>query len=268
MASATLRCMHARTSLALVLGAALVALPAAGAEQTIAYYYDREVTAADLEGKTLRELDLMRNTIFARAGHPFRKKWLRDYFTQQPWYKPVKEQDEKKVSALDQKNANFIAKYSADLPKAALESRLKALEKKAGKTPDDEVEVTLLSRALGVRNEAAFSDEQPPSPLDDPALLDKPVKAEALKDLSRRDLRILRNMIYARHGRPFKSPILRDYFERMEWYKADDGYTDSRLTALDRRNIKIVQSVEQQAGGALTDAEHAQENAADFMGAA
>lgn len=260
--------MHARISLALVLGAALVALPAAGAEQTIAYYYDREITAADLEGKTLRELDLMRNTIFARAGHAFRKKWLRDYFTSQPWYKPVKEQDEKKVSALDQKNALFIAKYSADLSKAVLESRLKALEKKAAKAPEDEVEVTLLSRALGVRNEAAFNDEQPTSPLDDPALLDKQIKAEALKDLSRRDLRILRNMIYARHGRPFKSPILRDYFERMDWYKADEQYTDARLTAVDKRNIKIVQSVEQQAGGALSDAEHAQENASEFMGAA
>jgi len=47
-------------------------------------YYTRALTAADLDGRTLRELTLMRNTIYARAGHPFRKKWLHDYFAAQP----------------------------------------------------------------------------------------------------------------------------------------------------------------------------------------
>src|SRR5690242_1112822 len=32
-------------------------------------YYERALTAADLDGRTLRELSLMRNTIFARVGN-------------------------------------------------------------------------------------------------------------------------------------------------------------------------------------------------------
>ena len=63
---------------ATVLGAA--AHPAA-ADPPRPLYYDRALTPADLQGRTLRELTLMRNTVYARAGHPFRKKWLRDYFT-------------------------------------------------------------------------------------------------------------------------------------------------------------------------------------------
>src|SRR5437762_3233786 len=61
-------------------------------------YYERLITAADLEGRSLRELSLMRNTIYARAGNPFRKKWLRDYFTSQPWYHPATRTDPSKLT--------------------------------------------------------------------------------------------------------------------------------------------------------------------------
>ena len=74
--------------LALVFAVTVVGAVAhsAAADPPRALYYDRALTPADLQGRTLRELALMRNTIYARAGHPFRKKWLRDYFTAQPWY--------------------------------------------------------------------------------------------------------------------------------------------------------------------------------------
>ena len=35
-------------------------------------YYERALTDEDLAGRTLRELSLMRNWIYARAGNPFR----------------------------------------------------------------------------------------------------------------------------------------------------------------------------------------------------
>jgi hypothetical protein len=38
----------------------------------------RALTDADLAGRTLRDLALMRNTVYARAGHAFVKAWLRD----------------------------------------------------------------------------------------------------------------------------------------------------------------------------------------------
>ena len=52
-------------------------------------YYTRPITDDDLIGRSLRELSLMRNTIYARAGNKFRKKWLNDYFSAQPWYHPL-----------------------------------------------------------------------------------------------------------------------------------------------------------------------------------
>src|SRR5689334_19779077 len=94
--------------LALVTGFTVLAPGAAGAaDRTL--YYDRALTSADLEGRTLRELALMRNTIYARAGHPFRKKWLHDYFAAQPWYKPLAKDDNRKITAIDRANAALIA---------------------------------------------------------------------------------------------------------------------------------------------------------------
>jgi hypothetical protein len=90
--------------------------------------------------------------------------------------------------------------------------------------------------------------------------LDKQITVDALKDFSRRDLRLLRNLIYARRGRPFKSDLIRAYFEAVDWYKADPKYTDVRLTDLDKRNINVILSVENELGGPLTDWEHKKED--------
>src|SRR5437773_10874911 len=77
---------------------------AASGEQRHSLYYDREIRQEDLRGRTLRELTLMRNTIYARAGNPFRKKWLNDYFSAQPWYHPLPKMDETRLTTLDRKN--------------------------------------------------------------------------------------------------------------------------------------------------------------------
>jgi YARHG domain len=242
-------------------------LGAAPAETKIPYYFDREITADDLKPLTLRELDLVRNTIFARQGHAFRKQWLRDYFTAQPWYHPRAAKDETKPSPRDQKNAAFVANFASAIPGDVLAGKVAALMKKQPSlTPEERIELTLASRSLGI---PSGTDDAAVSPLDDPSQLDKGVIDPAsLADLSRRDLRILRNLIYARRGRPFKSPILREYFERMEWYHADPKYTDARLTKTDKRNIKVVQDVESEVGGPLTDAEMSGDDAGAFMGAA
>src|SRR5260221_8422877 len=43
----------------------------------------------ELEERTLRELSILRNTIYARYGWDgYRKEWLKAYFHAQPWFKP------------------------------------------------------------------------------------------------------------------------------------------------------------------------------------
>jgi len=124
--------------------------------------------------------------------------------------------------------------------------------------PDEptKIEMTLLSRALGVTDVALA--EKDLSPLDDPDLLDARMTVDQLRDLSPRDLRILRNTIYARRGREFQSTVLQEYFGRLEWYKADPKYTEARLTKLDLQNVKLIQSVEKEAGGPLDESDHRQ----------
>src|SRR5262245_13546392 len=83
-------------------------------------YYTRPITDDDLFGRSLRELSLLRNTIYARAGNKFRKKWLNDYFSAQPWYHPLDKMDESKITALDRGNAETIAKYDDGIPREGL----------------------------------------------------------------------------------------------------------------------------------------------------
>ena len=85
------------------------------------------------------------------------------------------------------------------------------------------------------------------------ASLDRLLSLSELRQLSLRDLRLLRNTIYARRGRPFKSPVIRDHFMGMDWYKVRPDYSDKLLTANDSRNIGLIKTVENEQGGPLTD---------------
>jgi hypothetical protein len=229
-------------------------------------YYERALTGADLEGRTLRELALMRNTIYARAGHQFRKKWLRDYFTAQSWYKPLAKDDNRKITALDRANAAVIAQAEEGQKRPDLKKRrddILARQRAAKATAEDDIELGLLNTRLGQWASAKAEDKPPAdvSPLEDPSQLDHLVTVEQLSNLSRRDLRILRNTIYARRGRPFKSKLLQAYFDTMEWYQADPGFSDKRLTKTDTTNVRLIKSVEDTLGGPLTeDEQRAEEN--------
>jgi YARHG domain len=226
-------------------------------------YYTREITGLDLVNRSLWELTLLRNTIYARAGNTFRKKWLADYFNAQSWYQPLRVMDESKLTPIDHQNAEVIAKYDASLSHPMLQSMLQNVMsgiRARGATPEDKIELRLLSARLGkwVGPSNTPADER--SPLEDPSVLDKQLSVDQLSDLSWRDLRLLRNTIYARRGRPFHSDLLRAYFEATEWYKADHSYSEAQLTPVDNRNIKLIRSLEDQLGGPLTDREHQTED--------
>jgi hypothetical protein len=237
----------------------------AAAEPARPLYYDRALTPADLEGRTLRELALMRNTIYARAGHPFRKKWLHDHFAAQPWYKPLARDDDRKITKLDRANAALIAQAEQGQKRPELKKRRDDIlaRQRAGKaTAEDDIELGILNTRLG-EWAAAEAEARPPanvSPLEDPSQLDHVIRVEQLSNLSRRDLRILRNTVYARHGRQFKSRLLQAYFEDMGWYQADPAFTEKRLTKVDVTNIRLIKSVEDTLGGALTEDEQRAED--------
>ena len=242
-----------------------VAARAAVADPARPLYYDHALSPADLQGRTLRELTLMRNTIYARAGHVFRKKWLHDYFLAQPWYKPLAKDDDTRITKADRANAALIAQAEEGVKQPELKQRRDAVlaRLRAGKaSPDDEIELAILNTRLGEWT-AATADARPSddvSPLEDPSQLDHLVRVEQLSDLSRRDLRILRNTIYARHGRKFKSRLLQAYFDDMRWYKADPKFSEKKLSKIDVTNIRLIKSVEDSLGGAMSESEQRAED--------
>jgi hypothetical protein len=273
-----------------------------------------------LERRSLRELSILRNTIYARQGWDrFRKPWLRDYFHAQPWFKPNPAFSYKRLSDVDRKNAHFIAVREQSLTDVELKRRRDDVFARYGKiwtekpvwtlangktvtactrpkgavdedddgdrgvvasfpacvypklkwykpdprfsvsklSADDKIELGLLARAMGefaLDDDARGKSEQS---------LDRLLKLDQVRQLSLRDLRLLRNTIYARRGRTFKSEVLRDHFKGMAWYKARPDYSDKLLTRNDVRNVALIRSVENELGGPLDDEDWLTEPATD-----
>ncbi|AFG37120.1 YARHG domain-containing protein [Spirochaeta africana] len=72
------------------------------------------------------------------------------------------------------------------------------------------------------------------------------LRQERYHYLTREQLRLVRNYIFARHGYSFQSPDLRAYFADRDWYQADPDFSFDDLTDLQRRNARILQHMEDQ----------------------
>jgi hypothetical protein len=77
--------------------------------------------------------------------------------------------------------------------------------------------------------------------------VDRVVTETDLQGRSKAELRVMRNEVYARHGRVFQSPELHDYFTRKPWYSQNPSYTDSLLSDVDKGNVRIIQESENKA---------------------
>ena len=149
----------------------VAAVPAVSAAPERALYYDRVITSADLDGRPLRELSLLRNTIFARVGNPFVKPWLNDYFLAQPWYVPGQTQDLSRLTEVDRQNVTILAAYERAVPRVVLLAQRSALLDRGATSKEDKIELRLLSEALGEwsgGDTVAVADR---NPLEDPSLL-------------------------------------------------------------------------------------------------
>src|SRR5215467_3526085 len=71
-----------------------------------------------------------------------------------------------------------------------------------------------------------------------------PLTDSLLHGLSLYELRLLRNEVYARHGRRFETPWLREYFKAMPWYTPRADFTIAELSQNEKDNVKVIQAVE------------------------
>jgi hypothetical protein len=71
-----------------------------------------------------------------------------------------------------------------------------------------------------------------------------PLTDSLLRGVSLYDLRLLRNEVYARHGRRFTTPWLATYFKAFPWYTPRADFTIAELSQTEKDNVKLIQAVE------------------------
>lgn len=71
---------------------------------------------------------------------------------------------------------------------------------------------------------------------------------EDLRNLSAWELLVMRNRVYARHGRRFSDARLQRYFESWPWYKARKDYSDKALSPTEKQYIDLIRRIEKEKG--------------------
>lgn len=66
------------------------------------------------------------------------------------------------------------------------------------------------------------------------------ITEQMLQGLSLHELRLIRNEIYARHGRMFKADWLQQYFWFQPWYNPDENFKDEELSGTDKLNVETI----------------------------
>ncbi len=72
----------------------------------------------------------------------------------------------------------------------------------------------------------------------------KLISEPMLHGLSLHELRLLRNEIYARHGRIFKTVWIQQYFGFQPWYDAREDFKDEEISGSDKTNIETIVAYE------------------------
>ena len=86
-------------------------------------------------------------------------------------------------------------------------------------------------------------------------ITNEPITNEMVDGLFVEDLRVLRNEIYARHGRVFKDPNLQKYFAAQSWYQPNPEFKDESLSETEVKNLAIIKEVEANSISKFSEAE-------------
>ena len=70
------------------------------------------------------------------------------------------------------------------------------------------------------------------------------LKQPQVQQLSMEDLKLLRGIIFGRHGRVFKDSEIKGYLEEQSWYKPSDDFKNSMLNDVERRNLDLIRIAE------------------------
>jgi hypothetical protein len=90
---------------------------------------DRYLTGEDMKGKSVIELKIMRNEIFAIYGYKFKTKDMREYFSKQKWYKPGYDDVTSKLTRIEIANIKKIKQYENSMQKKNSSTKISELIK-------------------------------------------------------------------------------------------------------------------------------------------
>jgi len=81
-----------------------------------------------------------------------------------------------------------------------------------------------------------------------PESASRPLTKKDLEGKSAWELTLMRNEIYARHGRSFRRADLQKYFDGKPWYRRNPAYRDSLLSSLEKKNAAFILHYQQEYG--------------------
>lgn len=73
-------------------------------------------------------------------------------------------------------------------------------------------------------------------------ILTEDLEEKQLRGLTKRELRLVRNTIFARHGYTFDTDWIAEHFSQFDWYEPKGKSVE--LTDVEKKNVKLVQRVE------------------------
>ena len=72
------------------------------------------------------------------------------------------------------------------------------------------------------------------------------VATSDLSALTLEDLKLVRGIVFGKHGRVFKDPEIKRFLESRTWFKADPNFQNSALNHTERRNLDVIRIAEAQ----------------------
>lgn len=102
--------------------------------------------------------------------------------------------------------------------------------------------------ALSAVNPLSDPKAEPPPPLASPVGSQRYLNSSELAGLSAWQLDVIRNEIYAWHGRRFQRADLQDYFDKQAWYRpvyAPGEFPEGILTPIERANVDLIANYQQ-----------------------
>ncbi len=252
------------------------------------------ITDDNLRDYSGAELTILIGEIEAIHGKPFSEEWLQKYFDERYWYKKNPAYDAAVLTETERKNIERLTTEKEKNRKTAIsigdmgnfQTVLLTEDKLAGLSLN---ELRILREefyarrgkkfdAPGIRDYFTWRDWYRPAKNQKAIKLNateqknvdllasyeakirewlstNPVTDETLGFLFAEDLRVLRNEIYARHGRVFKDKQLQKYFETQSWYKADPEFMDDQLNEIEVQNLAKIKEAEETATSKFAEAE-------------